>query len=113
MKEFTLPNGEVIVVKPLTSAVIEAASRQLSREGVQIKGANDTLLHDNVTLNTEMIRQVLVSWRLPDGTEPLLNLRPAKAREKLVDTPGMDNILTVAKNLAEKAVDERKIDMGN
>lgn len=113
MREFTLPNGETMTIKPLTSAVIEAASRQLYREGIQVKGATDTLLHDNVQLNSEMIRQVLVSWKLPDGTEPLAGLRPAKAREKIVDTPGMENVVTAAKALAEKAGDERKIDLGN
>lgn len=111
MKEFTLETGEFMTIKPMTAAVLETASRQLAREGIVVKA--DSPIHDNIELQSETVRQVLVAWKLPDGSEPLAGLRPAKARQVIRETPGMESVLETAQALAKKAAEARKIDLGN
>lgn len=113
MKEYALSNGEVVQIKPLTNAVVEAASRQLLKDGIVVRGVQETALHDNVHLNAELVRQVLVSWKTEDGTEKIRNLRPQKARELIMDSPGIEVVLEDARSQAEEIAKSRKLDLVN
>ena len=111
MKQFTTESGETFEIRPLTAAISDAASRNLAREGIVISASSP--IHDNLEFQAEIIRLVLARWELPDGSQPLMNLRPAKARQLIRETEGLETVFDAARKLAEEAGKARKIDLGN
>lgn len=111
MREFTFPNGEVITLRPFSPQVQRLAVEQLAREGETLR--QDATVEQIQLWGEEQVRQVIVHYRRPDGTEPLKGLKPAQARRVIRETPGLESVLQVAKQMYEQVAAARKIDLGN
>ncbi len=110
-REFNV-NGHLFEVRPRTLALGAESSLNLKKLGITMNA--EAAQHETTLQMAELGRLVLVRWVRPDGTEPMKDLNPSKAREYLKEHGGaLVAILKLAGRLSDEDAAEFEVDSGN
>lgn len=112
-KTYTTKGAGTLEIRPMLSARVSEAGRQLKRDGVETSlGKAD--LESSPAVAAEFARVCLVRWTLEDGTEPLAGLKPKQQRDRLSEEAGLiDFIVSKAREIETEEAARFEVTSGN